>query len=182
MLAWHLQQLDIIIKLTGPKWKLPESDHMVFRRHCTGFFPVQCSLEPLKQYCGFFLCNIVPGVLRQHCTGFFLCMLSVASRTTLHRVLTCAILFQRYWDNNDQNFSFVMSGASRTTLHRDLFNLCKVVQGVLRQHCRRFFPVQLCPKSIKTRFNKIFSDALSSSASRTTLHRVLTCARLSLEY
>ena len=66
----------------------------------------------------------------------------------------------------------MLSGASRTTLHRDLFSLCKVVQGVLRQHCRRFFPVQFCPKS-KTRCHRIFSGALLSSVSRTTLHRDL---------
>ena len=45
----------------------------------------------------------------------------------------------------------MLSGASRLKLHWDLINLCKVVQGVLRQHCRRVFPVQFCPKSIKTR-------------------------------
>ena len=50
----------------------------------------------------------------------------------------------------------MLSRASRTTLHRDLFNLCKVVQVVLKQHCRRFFPMQFGPKSIKTRFNRIF--------------------------
>ena len=66
----------------------------------------------------------------------------------------------------------MLSGASRTTLHRDLFSLCKVVQGVLRQHCRRFFPVQFCRKS-KTRCHRIFSGALLSSFSRTALHRDL---------
>ena len=76
----------------------------------------------------------------------------------------------------------MLSGASRLKLHWDLINLCKVVQEVLRQHCRRVFPVQFCPKSIKTTFNRIFSGVLLSSASRTILPRVLTCARLSQKY
>ena len=50
----------------------------------------------------------------------------------------------------------MLSRASRTTLHRDLFNLCKVVEVVLKQHCRMFFHVQFGPKSIKARFNRIF--------------------------
>ena len=44
------------------------------------------------------------------------------------------------------------------------------------------FPVQCCPKSIKTTLKKIFSYAMLSGASRITLNRVLTRAMLSIEY
>ena len=65
----------------------------------------------------------------------------------------------------------MLPGASKTILHRDLVNLYKVVQGVLRQRCRRFFPLLFCPKSIKTRFNRIFSGALLTHSPQTILHR-----------
>ena len=43
------------------------------RQYWTGFFLMQCCLEPLWQHrIEFFLCNVVPGVLRQQYTGFFL--------------------------------------------------------------------------------------------------------------
>ena len=70
------------------------------------------------------------------------------------------------------------------------FTLCNVVPGVfrttpvqcclepLRQHSTGFWPVQSCPKSIKTILNKIFSCALLSGVSGTTLHRVVICIML----
>ena len=51
--------------------KLFKND-IIFRRHCTWFFPLQCCLESLWEHCtNFYLCNVVPRVLRQHWTGFF---------------------------------------------------------------------------------------------------------------
>ena len=45
---------------------------MLFRKYCQDFFNVPCCLEPLGQHgIGFFLYNVVLGLLRQHCTGFF---------------------------------------------------------------------------------------------------------------
>ena len=52
----------------------------------------------------------------------------------------------------------------------------------LGQHCIRFLPVQCCPKSIKTTLNMIFSYAMLSGATQTTLHAILTCAMLSQDY
>ena len=114
--------------------------HEVFTCGCTmlprenlkhqgqGLILVQCRLEPQGQhYIGFFLCNVVPGVLRKHC----------------HRTFSGSML----------------SGASW-----------------LGQHCTRFLPLQCCPKGIKITLNKMFSCALLSGASRTTLHWVVTCA------
>ena len=73
--------------------------------------------------------------------------------------------------------------------------MCNVVPSVLRnhwtgffpvycclkpqgQHCIRSWPVQRCPESIKTILNRIFSCALLSGASWTTLHKVFTCVML----
>ena len=74
------------------------------------------------------------------------------------------------------------------------FYLCNVVPRVLRQHwtefyhvqysleplwqhCTKFLPVQCCPKSINTTFSRIFSCAMLSGSSCTTLHKVfsVTC-------
>ena len=43
----------------------------------------------------------------------------------------------------------------------------------LRQHCTRILPVQCSPKSITTTLNKIFSCAMLSEASWTTLNNIL---------
>ena len=96
---------------------------MLLRRQCTGFFPVQCCLEPLGECCtGFFLCNIFPRVLKQlcrelspvncclgplgqHCARFLLvqcCPKSIKIKLKLKRTFCCALL----------------PGASRTTLQR----------------------------------------------------------------
>ena len=52
----------------------------------------------------------------------------------------------------------------------------------LGQHCIGFLPVKCCPKSIKTKLHMIFTYAILSGASQTTLHRDLTCPMLSKEY
>ena len=52
----------------------------------------------------------------------------------------------------------------------------------LEQHCTEYLPMSCCPKSIKTPLNRIFSCAMLSSASRTTLHKnfpVQCCPRRS---
>ena len=52
----------------------------------------------------------------------------------------------------------------------------------LGNYCIRFWPVQSCPKSIKTKLHRIFPDEILSGAFQATLHRVLTCAMLSRKY
>ena len=64
------------------------------KTNCTGFFLIQCCLEPLRQYCiGFCPVQCCPkGIkitLHRFCPD---ANLSGASRTTLNRVLTCAML------------------------------------------------------------------------------------------
>ena len=80
-----------------------------------------------------------------------------------------------------------LSGASWVTINRVF--LSNVDPGVLRQYCTEFFPMQCCLKfqrqqcigfwpvqyslkNIKTTLKRIFSCALLSRASRTTLHWV----------
>ena len=103
---------------------------------------------PNGHYIGFFLCNSVPGVLRRHCTGFF-------------PVQYCLELFgQHCW---------------KLFLCTRLF-LCNFVSGVSRQHCTEIFlaqctkllkafPVERCPRSIKTTLQKIFSCEMLSAVS-----------------
>ena len=114
----------------------------------SGFFLVQCLLEPLRQHCigfflchvvwslkdniGLYLCNTVPEVLGPNCTGLFL---FGDSWTTLHRILTCARLSK---DNFEQDFLFcvLLSGASRATMHRVF--ICVILSQeyhLLEQHC-----------------------------------------------
>ena len=44
------------------------------------------------------------------------------------------------------------------------------------QFCIGFLTVQCCPKSITTILNRVFSYVMFSAATRTKLHRLLTCA------
>ena len=88
-------------------------------------------------------------------------MLSAASWATFHKVFTCAMLSQTYYNNIEHDFSHAMLSG---------------------QHCTRFLPVQCCRKRIKTRLSRIFSCAMLSGASRATLPRVFTCEMLSQEY
>ena len=183
-LVWHLQQLVVFnqfkIKI-AKRWCY--SDDIA-----QGFFPVQCSLESLGQHSqdrvfacgmlsqeyfdiieqGFFMCsvvwslldniaqgfylccNVVPRVLRQHWTGFFSCN---GVWRTLHKVFTCVMLFQRVLRQHWRKFF-------------PFIQCCLEASG---QHCTRLLPVQCCPKRIKMTLNRIFSCAMLSGASRTTL-------------
>ena len=102
------------------------SQEYFLRQHWTEVFSIHFFLEPPGEHIAqsFYLCNVVPRVLRQHWTEFFGVLVSWASRTTLHRVSTCAMLSQ-------ESFA-TLSGTSLTTLHN------------------RFLPIPCCPKSIKT--------------------------------
>ena len=133
-----------------------------------------CAMLSVAQghYVGFFLWNIAPKVLRQHCTGFF--PVQYYLQPMLRKVFTCAMLSQTFYGNIEQDFSHAtLSG----------------------KYCTRFLPVQYCPKSIKTRLNKIFYEhccleALGQHYTRhlpvqccpkrikTTLDRIFSCAML----
>ena len=89
------------------------SDQMLFRKHCLDFFlcnvvwsngamlSVVCEMEPLGQYCISFSCTMLSheyeeNFARDFAQDFSCAMLSGASRTTLHWVLTCAMLSPEY--------------------------------------------------------------------------------------
>ena len=55
------------------------------------------------------------------------------------------------------------------------FFLCNVVWS-LSDNSIGFWSTQCCPKSIKATWNRIFSFAMLTGASRSTLHRILPCA------
>ena len=123
VLVWHLQQLVVTKKFSGPKYNLPKSDQMFFRQHYTGFFPVQRCLGVFwVTLQSFYLCNVVPRVQKQHwlgvfmsdvigsfsdniAQGFYLCNVvpehtniflqeNNLSWLTLHKKITCAVLTQ----------------------------------------------------------------------------------------
>ena len=87
MWVGNLQQPVIIKKLTVQNKNCRKV--MLFRRHCTGFFPVLCCLESLGQ----------------HCTRFLpvqCCPKSI--KATLNRIFSCAMLFWSLLDNIAQGF------------------------------------------------------------------------------
>ena len=97
----------------------------------------------------FYLYNVVPSVLRQHWIGFFSCaMLFRASRTTLHRVFTCAVLSQEYLGQQWTGFFLCNVVWSLLDYIAQGFYLCHVVWRVLRQHWTRFFHVECCVESL----------------------------------
>ena len=109
-------------------------------------FSCQCCMQPLEQLCiGFWHLQCFPRVLRQHWTEFF--------------PVQCCL------EPLEQNYIG--------------FFLCKGVPGVLkdnisqplRQHCKGFWSVSCCPRSIKTTLHRIFSYAMMSGAHRTILHK-----------
>ena len=64
----------------------------MFRRHCTGFFPVQCCLASLGQ----------------HCTKFLpvqCCPKSI--KTTLNRIFSCALLSSASWTTFHKEYCLV---------------------------------------------------------------------------
>ena len=88
VLVWHLQQLVVTKKFSGPKYNLPKSDQMFFRQHYTGFFscamlswsllgniaeflPVQCCPQSTKTtLIRSFHVRCYWELFRQHCTRF----------------------------------------------------------------------------------------------------------------
>ena len=114
------------------------SDQMLFRKHCLDFFlcnvvwsngamlSVVCEMEPLGQYCISFSCTMLSHEYEENfaqdfAQDFSCAMLSGASRTTLHWVLTCAMLPQSIKTTLNKIFSCaLLSGASSSTLHRVL--------------------------------------------------------------
>ena len=126
----------------------------------------------------------------------FCAMFSGASWTTLHKFFTYAMLSQQEYEDNTFSYAilrvafwatctrFYLWNVVLTVLgqHWTGFFLCNVVPRELRQHWTGCLLEQCCPKRIKTTLNRMFSWAMLSGASRTTLHRVCTCVILSQEY
>ena len=89
---------------------------------------VQYCLKPQKlHYTGFFLCNIVPGILRQHSTGF----------SFLHNVVWSLM------DNTAQGFYLCKNGPWLTDNFYEGNNLYNVV-SIMGQHCRGILSSQCC--------------------------------------
>ena len=104
-----------------------------------------------------FLRNVVWSLLGNIGQGLPVPCCPKSITATLNRIFSIAIL----------------SGATWTTLQK-LFFLYNVVPRILRQHWTWFLPVQCCPKTIKKTLKRIFSCAMWSGASMTTLHRVFS--------
>ena len=149
---------------------------------------------------GFYLCDVVPRVLRRHWTeffhvkccleaywtifitrGFYLWLYNVAPRefkTPRTRINSCAMSSRTSRTTHYIGFFFcnVAPGVLRKHCHRTFSGSMLSGASWLEQHCTRFLPLQCCPKGIKITLNKMFSFALLSGASRTTLHWVFTSA------
>ena len=71
---------------------------VMFRRHCTVFFLVQCCLESLEHHCTRFLpMQFCPKSIKTTLNWAFSCaILFGASWATLYKGFTCAMLFQEY--------------------------------------------------------------------------------------
>ena len=89
--CWQLQQPIITEKLTGPKKKI--CGKVMFRRHCTGFYLVQCCLESLGQHCTRFL-------------AVQCCPKSI--KTSLNKISSCTLLSGASWTTLLKVFTFVM--------------------------------------------------------------------------
>ena len=78
----------------------------VLRQHWTGIFPLQCCLEPLGQHSTKFLpVKCCPKSVKTTLKVIFSCpTFSEASLTKLHKVFTCAMLSQEFWDNIEHDF------------------------------------------------------------------------------
>ena len=130
---------------------------ILFIRHWIEFFHVHCYLEPRIQHCKrFYRYNVVLRVLRQHWKEFF--------------------PVQFFWslllDNTAQGF-YLCNVVSRV-LRQDWTRFVPVCVPVFclepqGQYWIRFLPVQCCLKSINTTLKGIFSWAMFSGASWTTL-------------
>ena len=134
-------------------------------QHCLGFSAVKScpkSITPTLHRI-FFLCLESLG---QHCIGFLTLQcrpksikttlhrifsytkLPGASRATLYRVSICAMLSKEYYNNIAQDFFLYKVVWSISGNIAQGFQLCNVVQRVLRQHCTRFFLMQCCLKPL----------------------------------
>ena len=161
-------------------------------------FSVQCCLEPIGQHCTRLLpVQCCPHSIKTILNRNFSCaMWSWANWTKLHKIFTCVMLSQEYWDNIKQEFFQCNVVWNLLDNIAQRLYLCNVVSRVLLlywteffhvqfflealgEHCKRFLPVQCCPKSIKTTLNRVFSCAMFSGANWTTLDKVFTCAMLS---
>ena len=168
----------------------------VLRQH--RFFPVECCMEPLGQDCTRYLpVKCCPKCINTILNSIRSCaILFGASWTTLHKNITCPVLYQGYQANIQQFFLLVTVVWSLLGNIAPGFYLWNVVPIVLRQHstellscavlvqvsCTRNLLVHCCLKSIKPTLNIIFFSAMLSRASRTTLHKNLTCAVLTQGY
>ena len=94
--------------------------------------------------------------------SFSCAMFSGVSWAILQQVFTCAMLFQEYYDNTEQNFFM----QNVVWSHFD-----NIAQGIL--------PMQCWSKSIKTTLNRVFFLCNVVWVSCTTLHKVFSCAMLS---
>ena len=144
------------------------------------FFPVQCWLELLAQHWTRILpvrCsvnNIKPTLNR----NFACAVLPRTSWKTQHKDCTCAMLFQEYQDNIQQEFSMWNIVQSLSDNKSRVQCCCKGIKTSMN----RFFHVQCYPKSIKTTLKKNFLCGMLSGSSWTRLHKVFTSAMLSQFY
>ena len=131
----------------------------------------------------FFLCSVVSILLDNIAQGFlsvqcctkgikitlnsiFSCaVLSQASCTTLHKDFTCAMFSKEYWDSIEQ-----------------FFFLCSVVSSLLDNIAHGFFLCNVKPRVSGQHWIILFSCAMLSGASWTTLHKDFTCAVLYQRY
>ena len=96
----------------------------VLRQQWTGFFLMQCCLEPLRQhYIEVLSVQCCPDSIKKHCTGFFLiqtCLQPLRQhcikfwpvqccpkgiKTTFHRIFSCAMLSGAFQNLKTLNFS-----------------------------------------------------------------------------
>ena len=100
------------------------------------------------------------------------------------------IYIQNLKSQKQDVFEWILNKKTFSILTNILLNICIYIYihiyilmqcclELLRQHYLRFWPVECCPKSIETILHRISSGFfLLSGASRTTQHRVFTCAML----
>ena len=175
-------------KTNWSKMKI-HAEVILLRRHWLGLFYVQCCLEPCGRHCKvFYLYNVVPRVLRQYWSEFFLEPLGQHWTRLLPVQCCCESIIRHHWTiffpvdcylepQGQHRIGYLLLQCCLKRINTTL-NRIFPVQSCLGQHCTRFLTVQCCPESINATLNKVSFCALLSIASRTTLHRVFTCAML----
>ena len=109
---------------------------MLLRRHCTGFFPVQCCLESFWKHCTRFLpVQCCPKSIK---TGF------------LNRIFSCPMLSGSVWANIAQGNHLCivapwLTNNKRVVMFLQENNLRNVVLVCLSQHCTKQLPAQYWP-------------------------------------